>query len=356
MAAVQDANVAQINAMAQQEMLVLPKIYGPNSINGPSGPPADLISALESLETTTGVDPTKLTGSQTVASVEMQTITDLTTLASSTAGEIRIVSIGAVSEIFIEDVVFNLGPSLAKAEPATVQDALLFTPGVNPPYTIVQPPPPPANGAEQFLVTNVTTGVSDWETGQAYSGPVTGVSNQFISVSTDNLNITATSPGSFIHTGAGNDAINVSQSTFSKTAPGAVNVLDGGSGSNFLVGNAIASNEFFLDDRTPTSPTASTIVNLKQGDSVTIFGVNKTDFQMPMADNQGAAGYTGLDIGFFKAGVPGANVVLTGYTSADLNAGKLMINTGVTPDMPGLPGSQYITITAAQGTFPTGFI
>jgi hypothetical protein len=351
-----DQNIANINALAQQEVLDLPKIFGPNSVNGPSGPPTDLIMALELLETTTGVDPITLTGSQAVVSAETKTLTDLQSLATATKGEIFIASIGAISENFIQELAFNYEPAFAKADPAVVRDATQFVQGDKPPYTIVQPQAPPANGAEQYLVTNMTTGVSDWEDGQFYSGPVAGVTNEFVTLTPDNLNITATQQSNFIHTGAGNDAINVSQSTFSPGAQGAVNVLDGGAGSNFLVGASITANDFILDDRNMIADIFSTVVNLKQGDTVTAFGVNQPDFQMVTADNVGATGYTGLDIGLLAAGRPNANVVLTGYSSADLRAGRLSVSFGVTPSLPGLSGSQYMMVHASEGTFPANFI
>jgi len=76
---------AQINSLAVQRMLNLPKLYGPNGFENRSnhstgGPPADLVAVLEQLETAT-IDPTLLTGSQTVASVAAQTIADLNSLA-----------------------------------------------------------------------------------------------------------------------------------------------------------------------------------------------------------------------------------------------------------------------------------
>jgi len=44
----------------------------------------------------------------------------------------------------------------------------------------------------------------------AYTGPVTTLQNQFIDITADNVNITATKPNNFIHTGSGNDAIDLS--------------------------------------------------------------------------------------------------------------------------------------------------
>ena len=57
-----DTNTAIINTAAIQEMLDLPKLYGPNGFenrtdHGTGGPPADLVAALKRLETATVDQP-----------------------------------------------------------------------------------------------------------------------------------------------------------------------------------------------------------------------------------------------------------------------------------------------------------
>ena len=49
--------------------------------------------------------------------------------------------------------------------------------------------------------------------GEAYTGPVAGLQNEYINITPDSLNITASSPNWFIHSGGGDDAINVSGGT-----------------------------------------------------------------------------------------------------------------------------------------------
>ena len=66
-------------------------------------------------------------------------------------------------------------------------------------------------------------------------------------------------------------------------------------GSSFMTGGT-GNDTFYMDDREPTSPVFSTIVNFHSGDDATIWGVNPTDFKMFAMDNQGAAGFTGLDL------------------------------------------------------------
>jgi Ca2+-binding RTX toxin-like protein len=121
------------------------------------------------------------------------------------------------------------------------------------------------------------------------------------------------------------------------------NILDGSTGSNFLTGG-IGNDTFYLDNRAPDSPIFSTIVNFHAGDNVTVWGVNAADFKMLMLDNQGAAGFRGLDLIFTAPGHLDTSFVLAGYTSADLTNGRLSLNYGTTPNLPGLPGSQYLTV------------
>jgi Ca2+-binding RTX toxin-like protein len=187
-------------------------------------------------------------------------------------------------------------------------------------------------------VVDTTTGVTVTAISQTYTGPVAGIQQQFVDVTTDSLNITVTSPNWFIHGGSGNDAINVSKANGN-------NVLDGSTGSNFLTGGS-GNDTFFLDDRSPGADVFSTVVGFHSGDNATVFGVNRTDFTLNILDNQGAAGFTGLDFAFSAPGRPNANFVLAGYTSADLTNGRLTETFGTTADLPGVPGSQFMLIHA----------
>jgi AsmA family len=109
---------------------------------------------------------------------------------------------------------------------------------------------------------------------------------EYINVTSDNLNVTASSPNWFIHSGSGMDAIAVNSGT---------NVLDGGTGSNFLVGGT-GTDTFFVDDRGASADIWSTVVGFHQGDAATIWGVTPQDFNLARVDGQGAAGYTGLTL------------------------------------------------------------
>ncbi len=194
--------------------------------------------------------------------------------------------------------------------------------------------PPVAN----FSVANQTTGQQIIAAGNQYVGPVSGIGQEFILITSDNLNITASIPNVFIHTGSGMDAIDVSKANGN-------NILDGSTGSNFLIGGT-GDDTFYMDDRDPTSPIFSSVVNFHTGDNATVWGVNPFDFRMLTLDNQGASGFTGLDLIFTAPGHIDTSFVLTGYSSADLANGRLTLAYGRTQDLPGLPGSQYLNVHA----------
>ncbi len=172
--------------------------------------------------------------------------------------------------------------------------------------------------------------------GQAYTGPVSGVTSEFITTSSDSLNVTATTPGWFIHTGSGNDAIKASSG---------INVLDGSTGSNFLVGGT-GADTFFVDDRNAPADIWSTVSNFHANDAATIFGVTQSGFALNWFDGQGATGYTGLTLHATAAGKPTASLTLVGYTTADLTDGKLSISFGTTAATATAPSSGYMYIHA----------
>jgi Ca2+-binding RTX toxin-like protein len=189
------------------------------------------------------------------------------------------------------------------------------------------PQQPPASS---LTVSDTTTGKPDLATVMPYSGPVAGLTSEFISTSADSLNITATAPGFFIHGGSGNDGIQVSSG---------INVLDGGTGSNFLVGGT-GTDTFFVDDRGPTSDIWSTVSNFHAGDDLTLWGINQSDFTLSWVDGQGATGFTGLTMHATAAGKPTASFTLSGFTTADRSNGKLTISLGTDP----ASGSAYMVV------------
>lgn len=193
----------------------------------------------------------------------------------------------------------------------------------------------PQGTPAKFLVGDLTANTNQTLPGQNYSGPVSGLTDECIQISQDKLDITAFQQNSFIHTGYGDDAIDVSQCNGN-------NVLDGGTGSNFLSGGT-GNDTFFLDDRNPAADIWSTLKGFHGGDNATVWGVTLQDFSSSL-DNQGAAGATGLTLAFTKSGQPTANLTIAGYTTQDLHNGRLTMVVGHTQDIPGLPGSDFIQI------------
>ena len=186
--------------------------------------------------------------------------------------------------------------------------------------------PPLTNNNVPALSTNFTeldtsTNATLQTNGTPYSGPVAGLQWEEIQITPDNLNITASVPNVFIHTGSGADAIAVNSG---------INVLDGGTGSNFLTGGS-GTDTFFVDDRGPTADIWSTVNNFHSGDAATIWGVTPQDFSLAFADGQGAAGFTGLTLHATAAGKPTASLTLAGYSQADMANGRLSVSFGSDP-------------------------
>lgn len=195
----------------------------------------------------------------------------------------------------------------------------------------------PSDPLMQLSILDTTTGQTLMSTARLYSGPVAGVQNEYVRIASDNLTITASSDNWFIHADGAMNAI---------TVHGGTNVLDGGAGSNFLTGGA-GVDQFYLDDRTPTAISWSTVADFHSGDGATVWGVTPQDFTLTWLDKQGAPGYTGLTAVFQKDGVPEAGITLAGFTSADLNDGKLAVSWGATQDTAGAAGSPYFHIQAS---------
>lgn len=205
----------------------------------------------------------------------------------------------------------------------------------------VSPPPSMANTTPNFSMSDQTTQASSGSAGDIYSGPVAGLTNEMILATPDNINVTSNIPNIFISLdgGTGEDAINASVANGN-------NVLNGSTGSSFLQGGT-GNDTFYVDDRAATANIWSTVAGFHSGDNATIWGITAADFAITTADNEGAAGFTGLTWDFSAAGKPDAKLSLAGYTKADLTDGKLNVIFGTTASQPGLPGSDYMLIHAS---------
>jgi hypothetical protein len=182
-------------------------------------------------------------------------------------------------------------------------------------FIVIQPPVTSVPG---FAAMDLTTGQSAPGSPHAYTGPVAGLLNEYISISPDKLNVGVTTPDWFIHTGSGDDAIAVSNGS---------NVLDGGTGSNFLTGGS-GTDTFFVDDRAAPSDIWSSVVGFRAGDAATIWGVTPRDFDLTWVDGQGATGFTGLTLHATGVGRPTASLTLVGYSQADMTSGRLSVSFG----------------------------
>jgi hypothetical protein len=191
--------------------------------------------------------------------------------------------------------------------------------------------PPPS--ATNFSVLDTTTNTSLQTNGVPYSGPVAGLQWEYIYAGSDNMNVTANVPNVFIHTGSGEDALDVSHANGN-------NVLDGSTGSNFLVGGT-GNDTFFVDDRGPSSDIWSTVSHFHAGDAATIFGITQQGFDTSWVNGQGAAGYTGLTLHVTGGGHPTASLTLAGFTMADLKDGRISTSWGTEAD-----GTPYLYVHA----------
>ncbi len=177
--------------------------------------------------------------------------------------------------------------------------------------------------------TDTTSGLVTQQAMTAYTGPVSTLNDEFINITPHNVNMSTTQQNVFLHSGAGDDALQVFAGQ---------NVLDGGSGSNFLVGGT-GADTFFVDGRN-ANPTWSTIVNFHAGDGATLWGWQPGVSKLSWSNSDGAAGYKGatLEADLAGNGHVGASMTFAGF-SAD-QASHLQISTGT------VGGVSYLHISA----------
>ena len=186
-------------------------------------------------------------------------------------------------------------------------------------------PAPPAPAAQPaapaFDVIQSATGQAGHADGDAYTGPVAFLQRQFIWTGSSSVVVAASTADVFLHGGSGDDALAVH---------GGTNVLDGGAGSNFLVGSTGTdggTDTFFVDGR--GGQTWSTLVNFHHGDALTFWGFQQGISTQVWTASEGAAGYTGVTLHSELAGAGtgvNASATFAGLTNADL--AKLTVQTG----------------------------
>ncbi len=183
----------------------------------------------------------------------------------------------------------------------------------------------PASPINPLSVLDTTTGKSVSATGQAYPGPVTGLQEQYINTTADNINVDVSSPNWFLKSGPGEDALSVRDGS---------NVLDGGSGSNFLVGGTGAdggTDTFFTDARS-NEVVWNTLVDFHAGDSATLWGFVPGTSSWSWDGLSGATGYTGATLRADVHGTTDASITFAGLSTAQ--AQGLQVSTGTAGGVP----------------------
>ena len=162
-----------------------------------------------------------------------------------------------------------------------------------------------------------------------YAGPASAYFEWSYIYSGDHkMAFSTNAPNVFVHGGTGTDAIQV------KTGR---NVLDGGLGSNFLVGGD-GIDTFFVDAR-GSGNTWSTLVNFHAQDTVTLWGFDLGKSVYSWDESSGAAGAQGATL---RADTKGVGQIDASITFAGLTldqAKKLQVSTGVQP------GGQYLYLS-----------
>ncbi len=150
---------------------------------------------------------------------------------------------------------------------------------------------------------------------------------QYLSPSNDTTSISTQADNVFIRGGSGMDAIQVSGGTY---------VLDGGKGSNFLVGTPgtdSGSDTFFTDGR-GSGVVWNTLVNFHAGNSATLWGFVPSVSTWRWDGVAGAAGYTGATP---RADMDGSGTVDASVTFAGMamaQAQRLQVSTGTVGGVP----------------------
>jgi hypothetical protein len=125
--------------------------------------------------------------------------------------------------------------------------------------------------------------------GSNYAGPVSYLQAEYDYAGTGNVVIGARVANVFIYSGPGDDAL---------AAIAGSNVLDGGTGSNWLVGASGAdggTDTFFVQSGAGQN-TWDTLLNFHAGDTLTLWGFNAASGTANWSDGSGAAGYQGATI------------------------------------------------------------
>jgi len=183
-----------------------------------------------------------------------------------------------------------------------------------------------------FTITDTVSMASSESQGDFYFGPVALLERQFIWSSPHGVALASSVPNVFMHGGEADDALR---------AFSGGNVLDGGAGSNFLVGATGADgalDTFFVDGR--NGVTWSTVVNFHHGDDVTIWSFRLGVSTMPWAEADGADHAKGATIHSEFAGV--GTGITASATFAEMAVADLLAKTTISTGSIG--GLSYLNV------------
>lgn len=178
-------------------------------------------------------------------------------------------------------------------------------------------------GHKQFSWNGSGSHSAGEDDGRPYAGPVSYLQREYSWSGHDGATLSSSATNVFLRGNDGDDALAVK---------GGSNVLDGGKGSNFLVGavgDDGGTDTFFLDGR-GTATTWDTLVNFHRGDAVTLWGFDGATSTYTWSENEGAAGFKGATLHAETHG-PGtgvnASVTFAGLSVADAQS-KLAASAG----------------------------
>lgn len=164
--------------------------------------------------------------------------------------------------------------------------------------------------APAFSQTDTTTGISTHPDGEAYTGPVTYLTRQYLYGGTDAVAMSTNQANVFLKGGPLDDAL---------TVVSGHNILDGGTGSNFLTGGS-GTDEFYVDGR-GGQISWGTLVNFHAGDKATFWGFDPAiSTRTWSAAPEGAGGYQGatMHADLLGTGV-NASITFAGLTQAQVD-------------------------------------
>ena len=248
-------------------------------------------------------------------------------LGAATDGTIAITTTHGAAPVVTAPTTPTTPVVVTPTTPQIVSPTAPATPVVTTPAT----PSTPVDTRPQIAFSNATQNTGGTVHADAVAvGAPSYLQWQYIDAGTDSIAYSTQTPNVFIHSGSGNDAIQVASGQ---------NVLDGGLGSNFLTGGT-GTDTFFTDARNP-GVVWNTIRNFHAGDAATLWGfaagVSSYRWDTSVA---GAAGSQGATL---RANIVGGN----GRSGDGIDASITF--TGLSVDQ--AKGLQLVTGTQAAGNY-----